>query len=438
MSNTARQPPFTFALAAALAASAAQSWLAVLLASLTRHVDAHVYYVASCVVGGWALRLMLDAIGYEINAFAHLAAKAKIDCIDVSPKSFRAKLQRFRSTMAAFESEVDRKWTAGGVDALEDAVATLRAGSTIDFRSRIPFFAPPVEAKFRYALSLTATLDSPYSELFRAALGGTMVSYSNYTYEPSLSSRPGAGKPLIENASVAIAVCGKLEMMAEDIQLVQARHGSWAERHRDVILRSYFDSELRHSSVSLIVTSPPYMNNYHYVRNTRPQLHWLGLLREKSAFKTYEHESFGKFWQTVRQGEAQELCFDFPALEALVHRVRGLNLDRGQYGGPGWANYVVTYFNDCERFVRLVKRHLRRGARAVIVVGNSIIQGVEFKVDELLAEVAEISGLKVDDVRIVRNKRVGSSIIDSSVRNGNRAATKLKTRLYDAAVILKA
>lgn len=67
MSNTARQPPLPLALLVTLAASAAQSWLAVLLATLTRHVDAQVYYVASSLVGGWALRLILDAIGYEIS-----------------------------------------------------------------------------------------------------------------------------------------------------------------------------------------------------------------------------------------------------------------------------------------------------------------------------------------------------------------------------------
>jgi hypothetical protein len=180
------------------------------------------------------------------------------------------------------------------------------------------------------------------------------------------------------------------------------------------------------------------MNNYHYVRNTRPQLHWLGLTDGSETLRAYEQESFGKFWQTVRQARAIDLDFDFPRLAPLLSTLRSLSVDRGQYGGPGWANYVATYFNDCNRFLQLVKRQLKPGAHAIIVVGNSIIQGIEFQVDQLLAELAERQGLTAEDVRLVRKKRVGSSIIASSVRNGRDRAHKHKTQLYDAAVILRA
>lgn len=52
-----------------------------------------------------------------------------------------------------------------------------------------------------------------------------MVSYSNYSYEPSLSSRPGADKPLIEHASVGFTVCRKLDEMLEDIEWAQENYG---------------------------------------------------------------------------------------------------------------------------------------------------------------------------------------------------------------------
>ncbi len=71
------------------------------------------------------------------------------------------------------------------------------------------------------------------------------------------------------------------------------------------------------------------------------------------------------------------------------------------------------------------------------VVGNSIIQGIEFRVDELLAEVAERRGFEVEEIRMVRTKRVGNSIIDSTVRNGNGLNHKAKTQLYDAALVLR-
>jgi len=56
----------------------------------------------------------------------------------------------------------------------------------------------------------------------------------------------------------------------------------------------------RESFVDLAVTSPPYLNNYHYPRNTRPQLHWLGFASGPGYQGARETSSFGKFWQTVR------------------------------------------------------------------------------------------------------------------------------------------
>ena len=379
-----------------------------------------------------------DAIGYEINPFAALAASAKLNCVHIDPQDFRLELDAFRRALTRFEAETDRRWLEGGEQGLAEVLEDLKHARPPNFRSRIPFFSPPVEAKFLYALSRTSTLLEPDRILFRAALGATMVSYSNYSYEPSLASRPGSGKPLIENASVMLPVCRKLAEMLEDVELVRQTYGpDWLARRCEIIEGSYFDSNLRRGSVSLVMTSPPYMNNYHYVRNTRPQLHWLGLLASGTSLHEYEQQSFGKFWQTVRQGEPILLNFDCPDLALAIEKLRATNVDRGYYGGPGWANYVATYMNDTYRFAGMLRRQLRPGGHAVIVIGNSIIQGMEFAVDKLFAQIAERQNLQVEDIRIVRKKRVGNSIIDSSVRNSDANGHRNKTQLYDAAVILR-
>ena len=385
-----------------------------------------------------ALKAGCNTIGYEINPFAVLAARAKVNCVDLSSGGLAEQVDAFSCALERFESEIDRQWAAGGDQAVATVLETLGAARPSGFRSRIPFFSPPIEAKFLYALGWAAALPETDRTLFRAALGATMVSYSNYSYEPSLSSRPGAGKPVIENASVVVPVCRKLDEMLEDIDWAQAKFGTlWRARQREAVHASYFNSKVPAGSVSLVITSPPYMNNYHYVRNTRPQLHWLGLVDGADDLRQCEQESFGKFWQTVRQAPPIELGFDFPELAEKIRHLRGLNVGRGPYGGPGWANYVTSYFNDSHRFLGLVKRQLRSGGHAIIVIGNSIIQGVEFKVDHLLAEMAEQHGLEVEGIQIVRKKRVGNSIIDSSVRNGHDHQDKRKTQLYDAALILR-
>lgn len=383
-----------------------------------------------------ALKAGYQTIGYEINPFAALVAAAKLDCLSVHPVEFAAEVEAFRNSILRFEEEIDRRWAAGSDD-LVAGIDNLNRFQPEGFKSRVPFFSPPVEAKFLYALARTQVLLQPDRNLFRAALGATMVSVSNYSYEPSLATRPGSGKALIENASVATVVSRKLQEMLTDIEWARQNYAyRWMALRREVLEDSYFNSTLDRASVSLVITSPPYMNNYHYVRNTRPQLYWLGLVANGHVSQL-EQASFGKFWQTVRQAAPVEMEFASDSVKDMVDRLRVKNPEKGYYGGSGWANYVVTYLNDTHKFVGQLKRQLKPGGRAVIVIGNSIIQGIEFRVDQLVADLAEKQRLRVEDIHIVRTKRVGNSIIDSSVRNGDANGHREKTQLYDAAVVLR-
>jgi SAM-dependent methyltransferase len=392
--------------------------------------------VATTLVEG--LKAGCNVAGFEINGFAAMAARAKIACIDVEIDKLGREIEGFRVLMSSDEAEIDRLFAEGDTEGLAGQLNARRAVAPNNFKSRIPFYSPPVEAKFLHGLAYARALPEPDRSLFLTALGATMVSFSNYTYEPSLGSRPGAGKPLIDNASVRDSVSRKLSEILEDIRWVQQTYSAqWRPRSRTVQHASYLQSELPERSVSLVVTSPPYMNNYHYVRNTRPQLHWLGLLSSAAELKDLERRSFGKFWQVVRQGPRVDLSFEFLELERALDELRGLHPEKGHYGGAGWANYVATYFNDSHLFLQRLHRQLRPGGHAVIVVGNSIIQGIEFRVDHLLAEMAEQLSINVEDVRVVRTKRVGNSIIDSTVRNGTANGHGRQIQLYDAAVILR-
>jgi hypothetical protein len=174
-----------------------------------------------------------------------------------------------------------------------------------------------------------------------------------------------------------------------------------------------------------MVTSPPYMNNYHYVRNTRPQLYWLNFIASPGEQKRLETHNFGQYWQTVRDAEPVALTFTHHELEATLQQLRATRTVRGAYGGPGWGNYVATYFNDCCRFMGALKHVLARRGVGVVVIGNSIIQGIDIRTERLLGEIAIMQGLHLEGVYCIRDKRVGASITQSSVRQGVRSQATL-------------
>jgi len=360
-----------------------------------------------------------EAIGFELNPYAALAARTKANAA-------RVDLPAFQQAIASLQ-RASRRWGS------RRPPAHLRPEG---FRSRIPFFSESVLNQVLHALAYLERLPEPATaDLFRLALGSVMVSFSNYTYEPSLGSRPAAGKELIEEADVAATLLAKLGEMSDDIAWAKAQAAAAASPGSATVHTGDFltsDGVLPTASVDLVITSPPYLNNYHYVRNTRPQLFWLSFVATSEELKALEQANFGKYWQTVRIGPPVALECPHEGIRALLEELRETRVAEGAYGGPGWANYVASYFNDSWRFAQVLRQALRPGARAIVVIGNSIVQGINIPTDVLLGELAERAGLEVAERQVVREKRVGASITASSVRRGaSRAA------LYEAALVIR-
>jgi len=365
-----------------------------------------------------------NAVGFEINPYAALACRTKVGAADYDVAGLRAKA-------AEYAREVS---------------ARIRSGSAVPvsapppgFVSRAPFFSPAVERQVLLTLDfIRAETEGWMSDVFRTALGSVMVSFSNYSYEPSLGTRAGANKPNILDADVVAVLRRKLDEMCEDIRIFAEQVNGFEPRPTAALHPvSYFDGagRIAPGSVDLLVTSPPYLNNYHYIRNTRPHMFWLDMIAAPSELKAMEQKSFGQFWQTVRSGPEIPLVVDHPELRALLATLRRRNREKGPYGGEGWANYAAAYFNDCDRFCETTLRLMAPGGTVVVVIGNNILQGVEFATDRFLAELAQARGFEVVEMHEVRRKRTGNSIVNSSVRVGT---VQRKTRLYETAVELRA
>ena len=364
------------------------------------------------------------SVGFEINAYAALACRSKLAAADLDPETLEEAIEGYRAQVGEIEERVD----AGRLNGYRP-LSAAPAG----FNTRIPFYSEKVLKKVLFTLDYADRLPGDLAALFRLAFASVMVSLSNYTYEPSLGSRPGAGKPLLDNAPVVDTVAGKLLTMLDDVRWLRAQEGvshEWVLHERSIMEAL---DVMEPESVDLLLTSPPYLNNYHYVRNTRPQMYWLGFASSPADLRRLEETNFGKFWQVVREQDAIDLDFEMPELTRQLKRLRKLRVEKGIYGGNGWANYAATYYNDTYRFLDIVAKLLRPGGVAVIVVGNSLLQGIELKIEQHFGAIGEMHGLVCEDIHVVREKRVGSSIVNTGARENSGKAV----RLYDAATVLR-
>ena len=367
-----------------------------------------------------SVRRGFTAVGFEINPYAAMVARTKVECWRYDVKQLRRTVSEFVHYMDVHGKEQPRSRPPTG------------------FLSRSPFFGSAVQRKVLHVLDFIRDQDLPWVQnVLRMSLGAVLVSVSNYSYEPSLSRRSAAGKADIADADVADAMARKLRDICSDISALQDDVARLGSRPKGEIFQKSFLTDwsaVPKGSVDFLITSPPYLNNYHYIRNTRPHLFWLDLVARRSELKALEQANFGKFWQTVRAGPPVSLSFMHDEIEQKLDLLRRRNPDRGVYGGRGWANYAASYFNDCWVLCRAARALLKPGATMVVVIGNNILQGIEFETDRYLAEIAERCGFEVCGVHEVRKKRTGSSIINSSVRS---AGSKKSVELHESAVELR-
>ena len=361
------------------------------------------------------------AVGFEINPYAVFAARMKLNAHKINSAELEAAIGEFRDFMSTAEQS--------------GMLPVSKPPSR--FRTRAPFYSAEIEKKVLLVLDFALGQPREISDLFRLAFASLMVTFSNYSYEPSLGHKSSAGKADVEDYPIADAITEKLLQISEDAKWYSNNRKGNGRANGTIHGTSFFSgySDISEGSVDLLITSPPYLNNYHYNRNTRPHLYWLGFCHSPSEMKQLEELNFGTYWQNARSEDRVELNHSVrsPNLRATLASIEQQNPDRGVYGGRGWANYAARYFNDCVRFADGARWCLRKGGTALVVIGNSILQGIPVSTDAFLGELAVERGLDLVEIHIPRNSRVGSSIINSSVRAGQANGH----RLYESVVELR-
>jgi tRNA G10 N-methylase Trm11 len=139
--------------------------------------------------------------------------------------------------------------------------------------------------------------------------------------------------------------------------------------------------DIENSSIDLVLTSPPYLNGIDYLRCSKFSLVWMGYtvgeLREIRA-------------DSVGAEAALQEALDAPWVSALIKQL-GLKpaLSSRDYG------ILARYVWDMGRALAEVSRVLRKGGRAVYVVGDSTTKGTFIRNSAIVERVANEKGLSL-------------------------------------------
>lgn len=375
--------------------------------------------LVEAIDSGW------DAIGIEINPFMAFVARVKTDW-DSFPNNLNVRanefLERIRpQVLSAFPHKTLGSFTESIGDEVE-----IEAKSEIPDLANIEnWYTDSVLEQLRILKGNILKIEGVgLRNLCLLAFASILVDVSNGGYDPSLGYRRDSDGEIIENeANVYKAFQDKLLSFVTDVEKKAVNRVT--EYGDSLVMVSDGENHpaLSPQSVDLLVTSPPYVNNMNYVRQTRPHLYWLDYWADRSR-KKFEDNMMGSYWQVVRK---HEIDTEYPTetLDSVVDEITRKEPEREHLGGPGWARYVKRYFNDTGHAFEQHYKLLSPGSYAVYVVGNSVIKGVNVPTGEILAEMVD---------KHFKFEIVGAPEYSSNKRN----ASSLRTQdLEDVVVTIK-
>ena len=152
---------------------------------------------------------------------------------------------------------------------------------------------------------------------------------------------------------------------------------------------------LKDCSVDLIVTSPPYASNaIDYMRAHKFSLVWFGM--DVDSLTRLRSKYIGN--DKVSNYNFKEIP---PITTKIISKISNLDPQKGKA--------LHRYYNEMACVLQEMQRVLKPGKVAIVVVGSSIMRGIDIETDKCLMEIGESSNLHCDGVgvRLIdRDKRM--------------------------------
>jgi DNA modification methylase len=327
--------------------------------------------------------LGLDAIGYEAHPIFETISKAKLPNSNV----------------------------LGRLAKIEEAILSgLRKPAPVSILGAIPLaflaklFPEDTLAQLvgaREELSGCGLADNPLAFLILSKT----LDLCSHSATDGIYKAPSTKKQSWDPASAVTQTCG---MMRADLSIVADR--AFGRRARILGKSSEVMSEVPDGSVDIVVTSPPYLNNFDFAEMTRMYLYFWGWasswgeITEKVRSRLVVNTTTAlKGHKQLQEAYRQELSEKIrPALDVMV---KALAEKRGQKAGKKEYDFLIyPYFAQMARVLRECKRAMRPGAQIHIMVADSALYGIHVQTPILLAELLDVIGFSEVRCTLVRKR----------------------------------
>lgn len=167
------------------------------------------------------------------------------------------------------------------------------------------------------------------------------------------------------------------------------------------------------NSIGLVVTSPPYTNNYDYADATRLEMTFFG---DVHGWGDLHHRARRWLIRSCSQHVSIERAVlepllahfsDCPFFDAIKTTCEQLAQERLTHGGKkDYHLMIAAYFSDMKQVWQSLRRVCADGSKVCFVVGDSAPYGVHVPVEQWLGDLAKLVGFKSYTFQKIRDRNV--------------------------------
>ncbi len=351
-----------------------------------------------------ARKLGYPAIGIEANPMAHFASTVKTQW-DIEPDALEQHSHKILR-------QANIRFAEQGLDFYDDLPLFSQSPAAIDGLRTLnaeqqrlilshSISPRPLHRVLEMLDLIRATPRSwtPHQEL---ALATTMVAEaSNLKFGPEV----GVRRAKIHDADVAGKWYHRIQQMAADLRAIRGLSHPYVQVYpHDARDRFPFQTP----KINFVITSPPYPNEKDYTRTTRLESVVLGFIKDGRELRQIKKQLLRSNSRNVYASDSDdEWAKQFSSVQHLADQIEARRQELGKTSGfeKQYHRVVRLYFGGMHRHLTALKQVLAPGALCAYVVGDQeSFFRITIRTGELLAEIAEYCGYKVERIDLWRTR----------------------------------
>jgi len=235
--------------------------------------------------------------------------------------------------------------------------------------------------------------------LYKLGLISILRKISNYeSFSPYLKRRDKQFK----DAPVIDIFKSKIREMIKNLHNVENNNVSSKIYNNDARELSFLDKNF-----DLVVTSPPYLNNWDYSWITKIELFFLGYANSNEDLnKGFRKELIKSSTYLVNGTEAESIIPDSEVKGEILRAAYNLKKKRLDIkNGKKYDIAVLEYFNDIYKILSEIYKRMNYGSKNIWVVGDSGLYGEHIRTDLWTGKISELAGFEFSGLDVLRERR---------------------------------